>query len=68
MVDFSLNFFDALDLKTYAMAALNTKFVETVKSNMPQEWLNSAHSHIALTDAIEQGELFFAIRKAIRGG
>ena len=58
----------ALDLKTYAMAALNTKFVETVKSNMPQEWLNSAHSHIALADAVEQGELFFSIRKAIRGG
>lgn len=60
--------FYALDLKTYAMAALDTKFVETVKSNMPQEWLNSARSHIALADAIEQAELFFAIRKAIRGG
>ena len=60
--------FYALDLKTYAMATLDTKFVETVKSNMPQEWLHSKHSHIALADAIEQGELFFAIRKAIRGG
>ena len=59
--------FYALDLKTYAMAALGTRFVETVKSNMPQEWLNRAHSHIALADAIEQGELFFAIRKAIKG-
>ena len=59
--------FYALDLKTYAMAALDTKFVETVKSNMPQEWLNSAHSHIALADAIEQAELFFCYPKGNKG-
>lgn len=56
----------ALDLKTYAMAALDTSFVETDKSKMPKDWLTREHSHIALDDAIEQGEMFFAIRKAIR--
>ena len=56
----------ALDLKTYAMAALDTGFVETDKSKMPEDWLTREHSHIALDDAIEQGEMVFAIRKAIR--
>lgn len=58
--------FYALDLKTYAMAALDITFVETVKSNMPSEWVNRKYSHLALEDALEQGELFFAIRKALR--
>ena len=58
----------ALDLKTYAMAALDTEFGETNKSIMPKDWLKREHPHIALDDAIEQGEMLFAIRKAIRGG
>ena len=58
--------FYALDLKTYAMAALDITFVETVKSNMPSQWINRKYSHLALEDALEQGELFFAIRKALR--
>ena len=59
--------FCALDLKTYAMAALDTEFVETTKSIMPKEWLTKEHPNVALGDAIEQGETFFAIRKAIKG-
>ena len=59
--------FSALDLKTYAMATLNLKFSETYKSNMPKDWLNRNHPpHVALADAIEQGEMFFEIRKAIQ--
>ena len=59
--------FSALDLKTYAMATLDLKFSETYKSNMPKEWLNRNHPpHVALADAIEQGEMFFAIRQAIQ--
>lgn len=58
--------FYALDLKTYAMAALDTDFVETTKSIMPKEWLTREHPHIALADALEQGEMFFAIRKTIK--
>ena len=58
--------FCALDIKTYAMAALDSKFVETVKSNMPAQWLSREHKHLALEDALEQGELFFAIRRALR--
>ncbi len=59
--------FSALDLKTYAMATLNLKFSQTYKSNMPKEWLNRNHPpHVALADAIEKGEMFFAIRQAIQ--
>ncbi len=60
--------FYALDLKTYAMAALGIKFIATVKSNMPADWIDRKHNHIALDDALEQANMFFAIRKAIKGG
>ena len=60
--------FYALDLKTYAMAALGIKFIATVKSNMPADWIDRKHNHIALDDALEQADMFFAIRKAIKGG
>ena len=51
--------FSALDIKTYAMAMLKTRFRDTVKRNMPQRWFSTRpHTHEALDDAIEQGELF----------
>lgn len=49
----------ALDIKTLAMAILGTKFLDTVKSNMPPRWFDDLpHTHRALEDAIEQGALF----------
>jgi hypothetical protein len=51
--------FSALDMKTYAMALLNTEYRETVKKNMPKRWFDPLpHTHVALDDAIEQGALF----------
>lgn len=51
--------FSALDIKSFAMAKLGTGFRETVKRNFPKEWFGkSRHSHVAIDDAIEQGELF----------
>ena len=51
--------FSALDIKSYAMALLKTEYRESVKRNMPRRWFGSGvHRHIALDDAIEQGELF----------
>jgi hypothetical protein len=51
--------FSALDMKTYAMALLNTEYRETVKKNMPKRWFDPPpHTHVALDDAIEQGALF----------
>lgn len=59
--------FAALDMKTLAMAALDTPFHETSKRTMPKDWFGpSKHSHIALEDALEQGELFFRMREAAR--
>lgn len=49
----------ALDIKTYAMAVLKKPFYQVRKSAMPKEWFDSCKkSHVALEDAIEQGQLF----------
>jgi len=50
----------ALDIKTYAMAMLKSEYRETTKRKMPPHWFDQKlkHSHVALEDAIEQGELF----------
>ena len=50
----------ALDIKTYAMAMLKSEYRETTKRKMPAHWFDQKlkHLHIALEDAIEQGELF----------
>lgn len=51
--------FQALDIKSYAMALMQTGFKDTVKKNMPKEWFpENSHTHVALDDAIEQGKLF----------
>lgn len=61
--------FSALDIKTYAMAILGTEFRKSTKRKMPKEWFASApkHSHVALDDAIEQGELFCAMLRERNG-
>lgn len=57
--------FSALDIKTYAMAVLGTDYRQTTKANMPKVWFsNKPHNHVALDDAIEQGELFINILRA----
>jgi hypothetical protein len=49
----------ALDIKTYAMAVLKLPYRESSKRNMPAHWFpDSPHTHVALDDAIEQGQLF----------
>jgi hypothetical protein len=49
----------ALDIRSFAMAVLNTGFKEASKRNFPQAWFDlQPHTHIALDDAIEQGALF----------
>jgi DNA polymerase III alpha subunit (gram-positive type) len=59
--------FSALDIKTLAMGVLNTDFRKTTKKVFPRSWFGkSRHSHVALDDAIEQGELFCNILAEIR--
>jgi len=49
----------ALDMKTFAMAKLGTEYRNSTKRNMPKAWFSDRpHTHVALDDAIEQGELF----------
>ncbi len=49
----------ALDMKTMAMTLLGTPFRDTTKRVMPSRWHTPArHSHVAVEDAIEQGEIF----------
>lgn len=56
--------FSALDIKTLAMAKLGLTYRSSTKRNFPQEWFSKRkHTHVALDDAIEQGELFCNIMK-----
>jgi hypothetical protein len=49
----------ALDIKTLAMALLRTPYRDSTKRKMPRRWHSARrHTHVALDDAIEQGELF----------
>lgn len=49
----------ALDIKTFAMVLLGKGYRDAAKRNMPPRWLSERkHTHVALDDAIEQGELF----------
>lgn len=57
----------ALDIKTYAMAILGTRYRESTKSNFPRQWFGDApHTHVALDDAKGQGELFCSMLAARR--
>jgi hypothetical protein len=58
----------ALDVKTFAMAVLGTKFRDTAKRIMPRRWFTDRpHTHVALDDALEQGELFIHMLAEARG-
>jgi hypothetical protein len=49
----------ALDMKTMGMTLLGKAYRQSVKKNLPAAWIGDApHTHVALDDAIEQGELF----------
>ncbi len=57
----------ALDMKTLAMAMLNTGYRDATKKNMPKRWFDDfPHTHVALDDAIEQGALFCNIMRELR--
>jgi len=48
-----------LDIKTFAMSLLKKPYRQSTKRNMPKRWFEeSPHTHVALDDAIEQGQLF----------
>lgn len=57
--------FSCIDLKTLSMALLNRNYRDHGKKDMPEQWFTPEHPHThdALTDAIQQGYMFFAMRK-----
>ena len=59
--------FSALDMKTLAMALLQGGYRDATKRNMPRRWFSKRrHTHVALDDAIEQGELFVNMLRECR--
>jgi len=57
--------FSGIDIKTYAMAMMQKDFNYCVKKNMPKKWFSKRrHTHVALDDALGQGELFINMLKA----
>jgi hypothetical protein len=56
---------NALDIRSFAMAALKTTYSSAGKKNLPNAWLDPLpHTHIALDDAIAQGALLCNMLKA----
>lgn len=61
--------FSALDLKTLAMALLRCDFRDATKRRMPRRWFSERpHTHVALDDALEQGEMFSRMLAELRQG
>ncbi len=59
----------ALDIKSFAMAVLQTEYRRSTKRDMPRAWFDKLpHNHVALDDAIEQGALFCNMLQASRAG
>ena len=57
--------FSGIDIKTYAMAMMQKDYNYCVKRNMPRKWFSKRrHTHVALDDALGQGELFINMLKA----
>lgn len=61
--------FSALDLKTMAMTMMRSEYRAATKRNMPRRWFSDRrHTHVALDDAIEQGEMFVKMLAELRKG
>jgi len=61
--------FSALDVKTFAMATLGCDYRKATKRNFPKRWFGKKrHTHVAIDDAIEQGEMFINILRESRHG
>ena len=52
----------AIDVKTLAMVGMGAGYRATTKSSLPRHWCPRAkHTHVAVDNAVEQGELFVNI-------
>ena len=58
----------AIDIKTLAMVVMGAGYCAATKARMPGHWRPpGGHSHVAVEDAIEQGELFLNIVLELNG-
>lgn len=58
--------FSALDLKSAAVPLLKKGYRSCTKRNMPKRWFSKRrHTHVALDDALEQGDLFCNMMKDV---
>ncbi|HZW08216.1 MAG TPA: hypothetical protein VFF65_13920 [Phycisphaerales bacterium] len=58
----------ALDMKTFAMVLLNLPYRSSTKRAMPRAWFPPRpHTHVALDDALEQGQMLVSMLAARRG-
>ena len=57
-----------VDIRSVAMVALGQGYEATGKTRLPAHWRErTAHTHVAVDDAIEQGRLFFRILHELTG-
>jgi hypothetical protein len=61
--------FDVIDLRSFAMGVLGRSYTDSAAHVVPLEWQSKRpHTHVALDDAREQGDLFVATLRAAREG
>jgi len=62
--------FSCVDIKTYAMALLKSDYRRSSKRCLPKHWFSKElpHTHGALDDALEQGEMFMNMLIQNNGG
>lgn len=57
--------FQCIDLKTMAMTLQRKPFRATNKKGLPQSWKpGTRHTHVAVDDAVEQGQILMAMLRA----
>jgi hypothetical protein len=58
----------ALDMKTMGMNLLGVDYRAVTKERLRARWpTRRLHTHVALDDALEQGEIFCAMLRDVRG-
>lgn len=57
--------FNVLDIRSFAMGITGNSFTDSAINKLPMEWQSDLpHTHVAIDDAKEQGQVFSALLKA----
>lgn len=60
-----------MDIKTIAWCLLGKPYYLCIKRKFPREWfkgVKNKHTHVAVDDALEQGQIFCAMMRVLREG